>query len=242
MSPSASIAETCDLEAQQCKQDVHRPAVTTSLMATPAEPRHRQLADPSPLGLLAFAQALFLISLFGVSPKGVTVPNVLISSLIAYGGLGQTIAGIFAFIHGNTFGATVFCTYAGFQLSYALIYLPGSGIIAAYTDTVTGLPTAEFTQAIALFIWAWFIVTMIFTVAATRSNLIMLLVLVFTDLTLLFLACQYHTGIAALGTAASAFGFVTAFLAYWAGAAALWSVATPINVPMFPLVKQEKSA
>lgn len=106
--------------------------------------------------------------------------SALSDSLIAYGGLGQTIAGIFAFIHGNTFGATVFCTYAGFQLSYALIYLPGSGIIAAYTDAVTGLPTAEFTQAIALFVWAWFIVTMIFTVAAIRSNWVMLLVLVFT--------------------------------------------------------------
>ncbi|KAK9793637.1 putative GPR1/FUN34/yaaH family-domain-containing protein [Seiridium cardinale] len=241
MSPPASISDA-DLEAQQQKQDAHRPKVTSSLMATPAEPRHRQLADPSPLGLLAFAQALFLISLFGVHPHDVTTPNVLISSLIAFGGLGMTIAGIFAFIHGNTFGATVFCTYAGFQLSYALIYIPGSGIIAAYTDSVTGLPTAEFTQAIALFVWAWFIVTVIFTVAAIRSNLVMLLVLVFTDLTLLFLAAEYHTGIAALGTASCAFGFVTAFLAYWAAAAALWSISTPIQVPMFPLVKETKSS
>lgn len=163
-------------------------------------------------------------------------------SLIAYGGLGQTIAGIFAFIHGNTFGATVFCTYAGFQLSYALIYLPGSGIIAAYTDATTGLPTADFLTAISLFIWAWFIVTMIFTVAAVRSNLIMLLVLVFTDLTLMFLAIYYQTSIAACGTAASAFGFVTAFLAYWAGAQALWSVTNGVNLPMVPLTKQQKSA
>lgn len=75
---SASITDP-DLEAQSQKHDAQRPAVTRSLMATPAEPRHRQLADPSPLGLLAFAQALFLISLFGVDPKGVTTPNVLIS-------------------------------------------------------------------------------------------------------------------------------------------------------------------
>ncbi|ETS75920.1 hypothetical protein PFICI_12864 [Pestalotiopsis fici W106-1] len=225
-----------DIESQQ------KNGMTSSATAAPVEPRHRQLADPSPLGLLAFAQALFLVSLFGVNPQGVTTPNILIASLIAYGGLGQTIAGIFAFIHGNTFGATVFCTYAGFQLSYALIYLPGSGIIAAYTDATTGLPTADFLTAISLFIWAWFIVTMIFTVAAVRSNLIMLLVLVFTDLTLLFLAVYYQTSIAACGTAASAFGFVTAFMAYWAGAQALWSVTNGVNLPMIPLTKQEKSA
>lgn len=64
----------------------------------------------------------------------------------------------------------------------------------------------------------------------------------YSDLTLLFMAAEYHTGIAALGTASCAFGFVTAFLAYWAGAAALWSVATPIQVPMFPLMKPTKSA
>ncbi|KAI4603820.1 hypothetical protein KJ359_003640 [Pestalotiopsis sp. 9143b] len=233
-----TTAGEVDIESQQQK---HVPAITSSTLAT-AEPRHRQLADPSPLGLLAFAQALFLVALFGVDPAGVTTPNILIASLIAYGGLGQTIAGIFAFIHGNTFGATVFCTYAGFQLSYALIYLPGSGIIAAYTDATTGLPTADFLAAIAMFIWAWFIVTMIFTVAAVRSNLIMLLVLVFTDLTLMFLAIYYQTGIAACGTAGSAFGFVTAFLAYWAGAQALWATTTPINLPMIPLNKQQKSA
>lgn len=81
MSPSTSIAET-DLEAQHPKTEIHRPEVTTSLMATPAEPRHRQLADPSPLGILAFAQALFLISLFGVHPQSVTTPNILISRYV----------------------------------------------------------------------------------------------------------------------------------------------------------------
>jgi succinate-acetate transporter protein len=88
-----------------------------------------------------------------------------------------------------------------------------------------------------LFVWAWLILSIIFTIAAIRSNWIMIAVLIFTDLTLLFLGASYTTGNSSLQTASAAMGFVTAFFAYWAGAAALWSVTTPIMVPMFPMVK-----
>jgi p-aminobenzoyl-glutamate transporter AbgT len=65
----------------------------------------------------------------------------------------------------------------------------------------------------------------------------MIAVLVFTDLTLLFLGAAYTTGVDQLQTVSAAMGFITAFFAYWAGASALWSVTTPIMVPMFPMVK-----
>ena len=91
------------------------------------------------------------------------------------------------FVAGNTFGATVFPSYAAFNLSYAMIFIPGTGILAcrmvftivdltianhgiAYMDAATGRLRPEFSQALAMFCWAWFILTVIYTVAATRSS------------------------------------------------------------------------
>src|SRR6202030_2246819 len=89
------------------------------------------------------------------------------------------------------FGATVFPSYGAFNLSYAMIYLPGSGILASYTDKSTGQLNEQFPQALAMYIWAWFILTMIFTVAAMRSSWVLFLDLFVLDIDLLLLACGY---------------------------------------------------
>ncbi|TGO19664.1 hypothetical protein BTUL_0003g01190 [Botrytis tulipae] len=95
------------------------------------------------------------------------------------------------FFSGNTFGATVFPSYGAFNLSYAMIYLPGSGIMTAYTDPQTSQLNDQFATALAMYLWAWFILTVIFTVAAMRSFWILFLDLVFLDLVLILLACGY---------------------------------------------------
>jgi uncharacterized protein len=64
-----------------------------------------------------------------------------------------------------------------------------------------------------MFVWAWFIISVIFTVASIRTNWVLLILLVFVDLTLLLIAAEHMSGMTSLGTAASATGFVTAFLA-----------------------------
>jgi len=193
---------------------------------------HRRLANPAPLGLLSFATSIFLISLFGVNAKGVATPNVLIGSLLFFGGLCQFVAGIFEFVLGNTFGATVFPAYAGFNLSYALIYLPGSGIMDAYTDKATGELTAEFPHALGLYLSAWLIISVIFTIAATRSSWVLLLVLVFFDLEAILLIAGYVGDNDQVLLASRGVGFVVAFFCYWAGTAGLWGGGvTRINLP-----------
>lgn len=91
---------------------------------------HRRLANPAPLGLLSFATGIFLISILGVQARGIQTPNILVGVLISFGGICQLISGIMDFVAGNTFGATVFPSYAAFNLSYAMIFVPGTGIIA----------------------------------------------------------------------------------------------------------------
>lgn len=98
-------------------------------------------------------------------------------------------------------------------MAYALIFIPGSGIVASYQDPKTGELLPEFPQALAMFVWAWFIVSVIFTIAATRSSWVLLILLVFVDITFIFIGAGHMTGNASLGTAASATGFVSAFLA-----------------------------
>ncbi|CRG92433.1 hypothetical protein PISL3812_09492 [Talaromyces islandicus] len=201
---------------------------------------HRRLANPSPLGLLSFATGIFLISIFGVQARGLTTPNLLISVLIFFGGVCQFIAGIAEIVAGNTFGATVFPSYGAFNLSYAMIYLPGSGIMAAYTDSTTGAISPEFNQALAMYVWAWFILTVIFTIAAMRSSWILFLDLFFLDIMLILLAAGFMVNSQTVLTASYSFGFVVAFLSYWAGCAGLWADGiTPIDLPTFAMYKQD---
>ncbi len=46
-----------------------------------------------------------------------------------------------------------FTSYGGFWLSFALLYIPGSGILTAYTDS------AELDSALGIYLITWFVVT-----------------------------------------------------------------------------------
>lgn len=93
-----------------------------------------------------------------------------------------------------------------------MIYIPGTGILASYTDPMTQSLNEQFAQALAMYIWAWLILTVIFTIAAMRSSWILFLDLVALDIDLLLLACGYMLGNKNLLTAGNSFGFLVAFL------------------------------
>lgn len=93
-----------------------------------------------------------------------------------------------------------------------MIYLPGTGIIESYTDPTTGTLNDQFAQAIAFYLWAWFILTVIFTISAMRSSWILFLDLLVLSVELLLLACGYMVGSQSVLTAANSLGFVVAFL------------------------------
>lgn len=172
---------------------------------------HRNFANPAPLGLLSFATGIFLISILGVHARGIQIPNILVGVIMFFGGVCQFISGIMEFVAGNSFGATVFPSYAAFNFSYAMIYLPGTGIIAAYTDTATGELLPEFYEALGMFAWAWFILTVIFTVAAMRSSWVLFLTLFFLAIELLLLAVGYMLVNSSILVAANSIGFIVAF-------------------------------
>jgi hypothetical protein len=63
---------------------------------------HPKVANPAPLGLLAFATSIFMISLINVKPRGIETSNIVIANMMFFGGAAQFLAGIMDFIHCNT--------------------------------------------------------------------------------------------------------------------------------------------
>ncbi|KAI9727697.1 MAG: hypothetical protein M1828_005925 [Chrysothrix sp. TS-e1954] len=201
---------------------------------------HRKLANPTPLGLLAFGTGIFFISCVGVNARGITTSNMIISIMIFYGGCCQFLVGIMEFVAGNTFGATVFSSYAALHLSYGCIYLPGSGIIASYTDSATGQLTPEFNQALGLYYMSWFILTFFFTIGACRSSWVVVGILAVFAIELLIHSAGLLANNTEVVKGAQFLGFIVMLLCYWGALSGLYGDgATPFNIPTFNLHKQE---
>lgn len=141
--------------------------------------QHRKLAAPLPLGLFAFATTTFALSLYNLKPRGIEVPNAILSLALVYGGLTQWVAGIFEFICGNTFGAVAFMTFGSFWLSYCVLLIPFFGVISAFE--VNGELSPSFNQAVAIYLWAWFIVVFIIILASFKSSIAVVVTLVLVE-------------------------------------------------------------
>jgi succinate-acetate transporter protein len=90
-------------------------------LSTPsAPPVTAAVADPAPLGLAAFALTTFLLSVANAGLMKNGTGDAWLGYAIAYGGLGQLLAGMWEFRNRNVFGATAFSTYAGFWIGLAL--------------------------------------------------------------------------------------------------------------------------
>lgn len=63
----------------------------TRIIETPPQ---SQIADPSPLGLCAFALTTFVLSLINLGARGLDQTNIVVGAAFAYGGLVQLLAGM----------------------------------------------------------------------------------------------------------------------------------------------------
>ena len=210
---------------------------------------------------MAFATTTFVLSFYNSGVRGITVPNVIVGLALAYGGLAQLLAGMWEFAAGNTFAATVFCSYSTFWMSFAAIYWPGTGILAAYTSAADGAPVdgpAQLNQALGFYLLAWTLVSILFLIAALKSSVGLVATLFFLmhvdsvytsivshkltylpcSVTLLLLTAHSFTGLAHphLATAAGGVGVITAFCAYYVALAGLLTPDTSFFViPVGPL-------
>jgi hypothetical protein len=90
------------------------------------------LANPAPLGLMAFGTTTILLNLAnaGVIP----LDSIVLVMGLFYGGLAQIIAGALEFRKGNTFGMTAFISYGFFWISLVFILSPAHLLGTSFTD------------------------------------------------------------------------------------------------------------
>jgi len=198
-------------------------------------PGLRKIANPAPLGLFSFASTTLILSLVNVQTDGVTTPNIVVGMALFVGGLCQLLAGMWEFAAGNTFGATAFSSYGGFWLSFGTIFIPNSGILAAYE----GPAASQLTDAIGFYLAVWFIFTFCMLIGSLRSNLGLISLFFFLTLTFMFLTIgQYKPGNVHIVKAGGGFGIVTAFIAYYCAAANLYSRESSfVSLPLVPIPK-----
>jgi succinate-acetate transporter protein len=157
--------------------------------------------------LAAFALTTALLSVVNAGWLPDSVEPVVFGLALAYGGIGQFAAGIWEFAKGNTFGATAFCSYAAFWVSFW--WLTG------HTD-LSGASPEDAAHAIGWYLLLWGLFTGYMTVAAFRVNGAVLAVFVLLTLTFLVLAWgefATSTGIHHLG---GYLGILTALAAWYA--------------------------
>jgi succinate-acetate transporter protein len=148
----------------------HTPAATANTMATGWKP-----ANPAPLGLMGFGVTTFVLSMMNSNLVSFdkNLPAVL-GMAIAFGGLGQFLAGMWEFRTGNTFGAVAFTAYGAFWISFYFLVQVQLPALAKAGDAG---------NAIGLYLWAWGIFTgvMFFcSFAAARAVSVIFLLLTVT--------------------------------------------------------------
>jgi uncharacterized protein len=164
------------------------------------------IADPAPLGLAAFALTTAVLSAVNAGWVPDTVEPVVFGLALAYGGIAQFAAGLWEFAKGNTFGATAFCSYGAFWVSFW--WLTG------HTD-LSGAGT-DVTKGLGLYLLVWGIFTAYMGVAATRVNLAVLAVFVLLTLTFLVLAWGEFATSTGIHKVGGYLGLLTAVAAWYA--------------------------
>lgn len=167
-----------------------------------------KLANPAPLGLLAFGMTTVLLNLHnaGFYP----LDSMILAMGFAYGGIAQIIVGSMEFRKGNTFGTVAFTSYGLFWWSLVVLLLLPKGSLGVEAPTTTAL-------AAYFFIWGLFTLVMFFGTLKTNR----ILQTVFMSLAILFflLTARELTGNALIATLTGYEGIVCGLSAVYLGLA-----------------------
>lgn len=166
-------------------------------------------ANPAPLGLAAFGITTLMLSVMNANL--VSFANdlpVVLGMALAYGGIGQLLAGLWEFRTGNTFGAVAFCSFGAFWISFFFL--------VTFDLAKVGGGAAGVNAGLGLYLWAWAIFTgMMFLCSFTATRAVQAVFLVLT-ITFIFLGIGNSGGNASMIHVGGWAGIVTAALALYA--------------------------
>ncbi|KAJ5771435.1 uncharacterized protein N7511_003486 [Penicillium nucicola] len=205
----------------------------------------KNLGNPTPLGLGAFVLTASPLSCCLMTWRGAGGGGAAFNAvLILFGGLLLILSSILEFILGNTFSSVVFGHLGAFCLAFGASMTPAFNAAAPYspstTDLVAGLHSPGYTNTFAFFLVFMAVLMLIYTLCATRTNLVY--VILFADLVVVFslLAAAYWKlgrGDASAGERLTVGGGAALFLASMLGfylltAQLLDSVGFPLYLPV----------
>ncbi|KAI8680662.1 hypothetical protein NCS56_00472000 [Fusarium sp. Ph1] len=209
-------------------------ATTQTFRIVTSEPR--RFANPSPLGLSAFAVTTFVLSCVNMHVRGETKPNIAVPLAFGYGGLVQLLAGMWEMAVGNTFGATALSSYGGFWIAYGILLTPTWNTLGA-----DGPYEGDTGSVMGFFLTAWWIFSTMLLICTLKSSAAFFLLFFAVDLTFLLLACESYasdlgneSARSGLQQAAGFFGLLASFLAWYNALAGMQDSSNSFfRVPMF---------
>jgi succinate-acetate transporter protein len=166
-----------------------------------------KVANPAPLGLAGFALTTLILSLVNAGLVTGSSLAVVLALALAYGGLGQLIAGWWEFKNANTFGAVAFSSYGGFWLSYAAFVIIFQGKDAG--------------NAVAWYLLGWGLFTFYMWIASIKGNRVVMVVFLLLWVTFVVLAAGAFNDAAAgsgLTQIGGYLGLLTAIAAFYGSA------------------------
>jgi uncharacterized protein len=170
-----------------------------------AVPLSARLADPVPVGLAGFGLTTFMLSMIEVGAISKTALPVVLGSALAYGGLLQLLAGMWAFVRHNTFAAVALGSYGAFWISYW----------ALNTFYLSKIPGSEQASALGLFLISWAVFSFYMWIVSFRVNVGVMLVFLTLWPAYLLLGLGTVNASAGLTHVGGAFGIATALLAWY---------------------------
>ncbi|MGH2914009.1 MAG: acetate uptake transporter [Solirubrobacteraceae bacterium] len=121
----------------------------------------RFVSEPAALGLAAFGLTTMALSFVLSGILSAKIMPMVLALALAYGGIVQLLAGMWAFIKNDTFAAVALSSYGGFWISFYLLQ----------HVFLTQIPPAYQKEAMALYLFVWGMFTFYMWIASTRVSL-----------------------------------------------------------------------
>jgi succinate-acetate transporter protein len=146
-----------------------------------------------------------MLSMIEVGALSHTALPVVLGSALAYGGILQLLAGMWAFVRRNTFAAVALGSYGAFWISFW----------ALNSFYLTKIPVHERNSALALFLICWAVFSAYMWIVSFRVNLGVMLVFLTLWPAYLLLGLGTVNASSTLIHIGGAFGIATAVLAWY---------------------------
>jgi uncharacterized protein len=168
----------------------------------------RFVSEPAALGLAGFALSTMALSVINVGIVSTKALPVVLGLALAYGGIVQLLAGMWAFIKNDTFAAVALSSYGGFWISYLLQH-----------TFLKQIPAASQGNALALYLFCWAAFTFYMWLASFRVSMAVQTVFLTLWPAYFFLGLGKVLPSTTLFNIGGGFGMATALAAWYVSAA-----------------------